>query len=85
MFRSGCSGSATCGYGIASVRGSVITPVRAEAAAVSGLTRQTWSSRVPERPGKFRGTVRRLSLPVAGACPMPMQPLQPAWWMRAPA
>ncbi len=55
-----------------------MTPVSADAAAVSGLTRQTWSSRVPERPGKFRGTVRRLSLPVAGAWPIPMQPLQPA-------
>ena len=41
-------------------RGSVITPVSADAAAVSGLTRQTLSSRVPERPGKFRGTVRTL-------------------------
>ena len=48
------------------------------AAAVSGLTRHTLSSTVPERPGKFRGTVRKLILSVAGACPMPMQPLQPA-------
>ena len=40
------------------VRGSVITPVRAGAAAVSGLTRHTLSSRLPDRPGKFRGTVR---------------------------
>ena len=66
-------------------RGSVITPVSAEAVAVSGLHRKTLSSRVPERPGKLRGTVRRLLRPDAGAWPMPMQPLQPAWWMRAPA
>jgi ATP-dependent DNA ligase len=33
---------------------------------------------VPLRPGKLRGTVRKLRRPVAGACPMPMQPLQPA-------
>ncbi len=60
------------------VRGSVITPVKAEAAAVSGLHKYTWSSFVPERPGKLRGTVRRLIFPVAGACPIPMQPPQPA-------
>ncbi len=29
--------------------------------------------------------VRRLLRPIAGACPMPMQPMQPVWWMRAPA
>ncbi len=73
------------GYGISNVRGSVILPVRAEAAAVSGLHRNTLSSLVPERPGKLRGVVRRLLRPVAGACPMPMQPLQPAWCRRAPA
>ena len=56
-----------------------------EAVAVSGLQRNTLSSRVPERPGKLRGTVRRLLRPEAGACPMPMQPLQPAWCSRAPA
>ena len=66
-------------------RGSVITPVSADAAAVSGLHRYTWSSRVPDRPGKLRGTVRRLMRSVAGAWPIPMQPMQPAWWMRAPA
>ena len=59
-------------------RGSVITPVRADAVAVSGLTRHTLSSRVPDRPGKLRGTVRKESACVAGAWPMPMQPLQPA-------
>ncbi len=40
-FNNGCSGSATRGYGTPNVRGSVIVPVRADAAAVSGLTRQT--------------------------------------------
>ena len=49
----------------------------ADAAAVSGLQRYTWSSGVPERPGKFRGIVRRLIRSVAGAWPMPMQPMQP--------
>lgn len=28
--------------------------------------------------------VRSELRPVAGAWPMPMQPMQPAWWMRAP-
>ena len=39
---------------------------------------------MPDRPGKLRGTVRRLLRPIAGACPMPMHPMQPAWWIRAP-
>src|SRR5690625_624426 len=60
------------------VRGSVILPVSAEAAAVSGEHKYTLSSFVPERPGKFLGVVRRLFLPVAGACPIPIHPLQPA-------
>ena len=67
------------------VRGSVITPVSAAAAAVSGEHSHTESSSVPERPGKFRGMVRRELRPVAGACPIPMQPMQPDWWIRAPA
>jgi len=67
-----------------SSRGSVIVPVRAAAAAVSGEHSQTASSLVPERPGKLRGTVRRLLRPIAGAWPMPMQPMHPAWWIRAP-
>lgn len=33
--------------------------VRADAVAVSGLTRHILSSRVPDRPGKLRGTVRK--------------------------
>ena len=40
---------------------------------------------MPERPGKLLGTVLRLFFSVAGAWPMPMHPLQPAWWMRPPA
>jgi hypothetical protein len=63
----------------------VICPVSAAAAAVSGEHRYTESSRVPERPGKFLGTVRRLLRPFAGACPMPMQPMHPDWCNRAPA
>ena len=62
----------------------MISPVRAAAAAVSGEHSQTESSSVPDRPGKLRGTVRRLFRPNAGACPMPMHPMQPAWWIRAP-
>jgi len=82
---SGIAGSSISGYGISSVLGSVMTPVKAEAAAVSGLHRKTLSSLVPERPGKFLGVVRRLFWPEAGACPMPMHPLQPAWWRRPDA
>ena len=29
--------------------------------------------------------MRAVMRPLAGACPIPMQPLQPDWWMRAPA
>jgi hypothetical protein len=60
-------------------------PVSAEAAAVSGEHRYTRSSRVPERPGKLRGTVRTETAPLAGACPTPMHPRHPAWLSRAPA
>src|SRR5699024_12180056 len=58
-------------------RGSVITPVSADAAAVSGEHNHTESSGVPERPGKFRGNVRNEFCPTAGACPMPMHPMHP--------
>src|ERR1700752_3966302 len=61
------SGSLTRGYSIPNVPGSVMTPFSADAAAVSGLTRHTLSSRVPDRPGKLRGTVRKLIVSVAGA------------------
>ncbi len=74
----GLLGAFTFGKGKSNVLGSVMTPVNAEAAAVSGLHKKTLSSLVPERPGKFRGVVRRLFLPVAGACPIPIQPLHPA-------
>jgi hypothetical protein len=56
----------------------VITPVNADAEAVSGENNQTESSLVPDRPGKLRGMVRSELRPVAGASPMPMQPMQPA-------
>src|SRR5690625_3815090 len=72
------SGVLILGTSICKVRGSVISPVRADAAAVSGLHKYTLSSIVPDRPGKLRGVVRKLFLPVAGACPIPIQPLQPA-------
>ena len=51
---------------MSSVRGSVITPVSADAAAVSGLQSKHASSLVPDRPGKLRGTVRRLLRPRRG-------------------
>ena len=57
--------------------GSGCLPASAEAVAVSGEHRKTESSFVPERPGKLRGVVRKEFRPIAGACPMPMQPLHP--------
>ena len=67
------------------VRGSVNMPVRAEAAAVSGLTRYTCPSAVPLRPSKFRLKVRRETPPELGDCPMPMQGPQAHSSTRAPA
>src|SRR5690606_15310818 len=64
-------------YNFSRSLGSVILPVKTEAAAVSGLQRYTWSSSVPERLGKLRGIVLRLMLSDAGACPIPMQPIHP--------
>lgn len=61
-----------------------MTPVSADAVAVSGETRNTRSSFVPDLSGKFRGVVRSELVSLAGACPIPMQPLQPAWCSRAP-
>src|SRR5699024_8047508 len=78
-------GSFMSGYFMSTVRGSVTTPVIADAAAVSGLHKNTLSSFVPERPGKFLGVVRKLFLPEAGACPIPIHPVQPALCIRAPA
>src|SRR5699024_12092545 len=49
------SGTLILGTFIFNVRGSVITPAKAEAAAVSGLHKYTLSSIVPDRPGKLRG------------------------------
>src|SRR5699024_12647719 len=72
------SGSWKTGALSPSDRGSVITPFKADAAASSGLHKNTLSSRVPDLPGKFLGVVRKLFRPLAGACPIPIQPLQPA-------
>src|SRR5699024_8873942 len=74
----GFFGLFTFGARASMVRGSVMTSVNTEAAAVSGLHKKTRSSLVPERPGKLRGVVRKLFRPVAGACPIPIHPLQPA-------
>jgi hypothetical protein len=35
--------------------------------------------------GEVAGKVRSELRPVAGACPIPMHPMQPAWWIRTPA
>src|SRR5699024_10730498 len=78
------SGSLIIGYSPSYLRGSVITPVSAEAAAVSGEDKYTLSSFVPERPCKFLGVVLKLFLPVAGACSLPIQPVRPAWCKRVP-
>ena len=67
------------------VRGSVNTPARADAAAVSGLTRYTWASAVPDRPSKLRLKVRREMPPELGDWPIPMQGPQAHSRMRAPA
>ncbi len=71
-------------YRLSKSLGSVILPVKAEAAAVSGLTRYTRSSFVPDLLGKFLGTVLKLILLLAGAWPIPMQPIHPAWCNLAP-
>src|SRR5437867_1921964 len=65
-----CGGSVT-GEGAPSVRGSVITPVSAEAAATVDEQRYTSSPFTPLRPGKFRLKARRLFVPAAGTWPMP--------------
>src|SRR4030067_3379295 len=54
-------------------RGSVITPVRAAATAVSGLARYTLALLVPERPSKFLLLVRMDTASVFGAWPAPLQ------------
>ena len=51
----------------------VSTPVTAEIAAVSGLTRYTDASRVPLLPLKFLLKVRSDTAPDLGDCPIPMQ------------
>src|SRR5215471_13378111 len=48
-----------------------MTPVRAEAAAVNGEQRYTWSSLTPLRPAKLRLNARRLRPPAAGTWPIP--------------
>src|SRR5262249_56887734 len=63
-------GSFTSG-GAPSVRGSVMTPVSAEAAATSDEQRYTSSPFTPLRPGKLRLNARRLRVPAAGTWPMP--------------
>src|SRR5579875_1162885 len=71
VFTEFCWGSSSFGYFTfalrAHSRGSVITPVNADAAAVSGEHNHTESSLVPDRPGKLRGMVRSEFRPTAGA------------------
>jgi hypothetical protein len=80
VFTEDCAGKSGLGWCIpawpAQFRGSVITPVSADAAAVSGEHNHTESSLVPERPGKLRGIVRSELRPTAGACPTPMAELE---------
>ena len=64
--------------------GAVIYPVRAVAAATSGLARYNEASSVPPRPLKLRFEVRSETPCVAGACPMPTQGPQPHSSTRAP-
>lgn len=89
VFTAACAGRSRIGgsspSSAARSRGSAISPVNAAAAAVSGEHSHTRSSRVPDRPGKLRGTVRSELWPTAGACPIPMHPRHPVWWRRAPA
>jgi hypothetical protein len=89
MCRSTIDGSASAGGvtagGAPSVRGSVIAPVSAVAAAVDGEHKYTRSSAVPLRPGKLRLNVRTDASPLIGACPMPIQGPQTGSSMRAPA
>ena len=63
----------------------MITPVMAAAAAVSGETRYTFASAVPERPLKLRLKVRRDTPSVLGANPIPIQGPQALSKMRNPA
>ena len=65
-------------------RGSVISPVRAAATAVSGDTRYTLASAVPLRPSKLRLKVRRLTPPELGEKPIPIQGPQAHSSSRAP-
>ena len=78
------SGTVTSSFSMPSVLGSRISPVRAEATAVSGETRYTRASAVPLRPSKLRLKVRRLTPPEFGEKPMPMQGPQAHSSSRAP-
>ena len=71
--------------GIFSLRGSVIVPLIAAAAQVSGDARMTLADFVPERPSKFLLNDRTVTPPVGGANPMPMHGPQPDSSIRAPA
>src|SRR5712691_9060419 len=64
-------GGNSTAVGSPSVRGSVMTPVSAEAAATSDEQRYTSSPFTPLRPGKLRLNARRLLLPWAGTWPIP--------------
>src|SRR5450830_1543417 len=66
------------------ILGSVMTPVMADTAAVSTLTRYTFASLVLLLPSKFLLEVRRDTAPVDGACPTPTQGPQAHSRTRAP-
>ncbi len=71
--------------GRSTVRGSLITPVSALAAAVDGEQRYTASSIVPLRPGKLRLNVRSEGCALTGAWPMPTHGPHTGSSIRAPA
>ena len=79
------SGNSKRGISPKTSAGSVNTPVKADTAAVSGLTKYTPASAVPERPRKLRLKVRSEIPFEFGDCPIPMQGPQAHSKMRAPA
>ena len=61
-----------------SVTAAVVREGREEEIPLNQLVPGDIVKLCPDRPGKLRGTVRRLIVSVTGAWPMPMHPLQPA-------
>src|SRR5690625_8053587 len=66
----GFFGSFTFGAFLPNVRGSVMTPVTTEAAAVTVPDKYTQYSMIPQRPGKVRIAVIQLLTPAAATWPV---------------